>query len=615
MILTKIARLHNAKSRIIVVHVFSEPLQSNHITSFITHYKIVIRNIMFHNSNRLLLLIAVAILCSSLFVILFIRGFSDPDEGRYSEIPREMVESGNWLEMRMLGYRYYEKPPLAYWIVAPAISLLGARDWAVRVPLLINTLMIIALFYVIIRKRWPCPSGTIALLTAVSTAGFLAGTSILLTDSFLVLWFSLTCAFLFWGFQSEATSERRWLFLMLASVAATLGFLTKGALAIVLPAAILLLWLIWERRLASLLTLAVPAAGLLIVLLTAPMLWLIEQHNPGFVHHFLVEEHIGRFMGTRPIQLHPEPFWFYAPIILLLMVPWALFAFRAVRTMALRRVLTSDSPTRFFVVWMLVVVIFFSISRGKLMSYILPAIFPLALVIGRWGVAPPPDDTRQDRWLWNIGKAGLLITALAIIVIWTASFFQLLPDKIYPISGISAVALIPMCIAFCWVVRARKFRCFSGLLLFNSGILLTTALFLSPLAGKDFNVLIHINSSHVYKRLAGILKPEDRIVVFWSYRPALPFYTQRLYIPFQHKNELVYGMRLEPERQAELQSVEELHRIIRTSPGRVYALIEPKALKTKFQPLGLRYAPVDLPQDPDTIVLELLSDSGQNIEH
>ena len=77
----------------------------------------------------------VAILIAYL-LILFYRGFNDPDEGRYAEIPREMVASHNWPEMRMLGFRYYEKPPLAYWLVAPAIKIFGANDWAVRIPLL-----------------------------------------------------------------------------------------------------------------------------------------------------------------------------------------------------------------------------------------------------------------------------------------------------------------------------------------------------------------------------------------------------------------------------------------------------------------------------------------------
>jgi len=393
---------------------------------------------------------------------------------------------------------------------------------------------------------------------------------------------------------------------MTASVAAAIGFLAKGALAIALPACILLLWLLWERRLSSVLTPSVPVAALLLIVLLVPVLWAIEKHNPGFLKHFIIEEHFARFLGTRKIQLHPEPFWFYAKTLPFLMVPWTLFAFRAIRIIVIKRVLKNDSLTRFLLIWICAVVIFFSIGRGKLMSYILPAILPIGLVIGRWGIAPAPDGSRYDRWLRNAGATGLLFVAGTVVVIWTISFLQLIPDEIYPIRGISAVALVPMGIALFVVIWSRKFSRSSGLILFNSAILLTAALLLSPLAGKDFNVLIHINSSHVYKQLAKTLKPQDRIIVFWAYRPALAFYTQQLYLPFQTKNELAYGMQMEPERETDLQNKEELARIIMNCKGRVYALVEPKDLKTRFLPLKLRYARTDLPHDPDTLVFELL---------
>ncbi len=558
-----------------------------------------------NRTNRVFLFIALALVCCSFLIFLFFRGFSDPSEGRYAEIPREMVKSGQWLEMRIMGYCYYEKPPMAYWMVAPAIALLGTHDWAVRVPLLINIIFIIAVFYVLIRKRWPKPIGLIALTTAVAMSGFIANT-FLLTDSFLVLWISLTCVSLYSGFQQDTTAVNRFLFLMVASVSAFLGFLTKGAVAVVLPGGILLLWLLWERRPGSLLTPHLLTAALLFVLLLVPAFWLLEQHNPGFIHQFIFDEHIARFRGTRQTQLHAEPFWFYAQVVPMLILPWTFFAIRAVYQMAVKRGLSNDSLSRFLVVWFFVIVIFFSIGKGKLMSYISAAIPPLGLLVGRWGLAIPKDNTKKDRLLWNLGVAGFLITALAVVLLWIVSFFQILPGTVYQITGISVVALIPMAVTLGVVFSARKSNDFFGLILVSSGILLTIALLLSPLAGKDFNVFLHINSSHVYKQLARILKPEDRVVVFWSYRPALPFYTQRLYFPFQEKNELARGMQIEPEREGYLEDIAGIHQVLKTTAGRVYALVEPQDLETKFKPLGLRYTSVNIPRDPNTIFLELL---------
>ncbi|MDP2991170.1 MAG: hypothetical protein Q8O57_11480, partial [Kiritimatiellota bacterium] len=390
-----------------------------------------------------------------------------------------------------------------------------------------------------------------------------------------------------------------------ASVAAAMGFLTKGAVAIILPPAIIFLWLIWEWRPAALRTWSVPWAILLCVGLLTPVMLLLEKHNPGFFHYFVIDEHFSRFTGTREIQLHPEPFWFFAMVIPLLLLPWTLFIVRAAWRMIANRGWRTDTLSRFLLVWIVVVIGFFSASTGKLMSYILPAIPALGLLLGRWGLTDR-EDSRRDRILWNIGAAGLFIVALAIMVVWLISYFKIVPKDIYPISGLSVVAMLPIAVMLIVLIATRGYRSFAGLLGLNAGIVLTAALLLSPLAGKDFNVLMHINSSHVYKQLAAQLKPEDQIVVFWAYRPALPFYTKRVYVPFQDKNELIHGMQIEPDRASDLQDRAQLEALLRKAPGRVFAVIEPQDMEKKFAPLGLATAPTTIPHDPDTIILELL---------
>jgi len=557
------------------------------------------------NLQKQLLGLSLLVLVCAFLIVLFYRGFNDPDEGRYSEVPREMIVSGNWLEMRMLGYRYYEKPPLTYWLVAPAIKVFGARDWAVRVPLLINGIVLAGIFWLLARRKWERLTADIATLTMLSTIGLLAGTGLLLTDSFLVMWFALTCIALFFGCQPGVSAGRRFLLFSVASVAAALAFLTKGAVAVVLPPAIILIWLLWERRPAALRTWSAPWAILLGVGLLTPVMLLLEKHNPGFFRYFVIDEHFSRFTGTREVQLHPEPFWFFGMVIPLLLAPWTLFIVRAAWRMIAQRGWRTDSLSRFLLVWIVVVIGFFSASTGKLMSYILPAIPALGILLGRWGLTDR-EDSRRDRILWNIGAAGLFMAALAIMVVWLVSYLKIAPKDIYPISGLSVVALLPIAVMLVVLAATRGYRSFAGLLGLNAGIVLATALLLSPLAGKDFNVLLHINSSHVYKQLAAQLKPEDQIVVFWSYRPALPFYTQKIYVPFQDTNELLYGMQAEPERAWKLNDKAQLEAFLQKAPGRVFAVIEPQDMAKKFEPLGLSTAPTTIPCDPDTIILELL---------
>ncbi len=555
--------------------------------------------------NRLLGF-GLAVLIAAFLIVLFYRGFTDPDEGRYSEIPREMVASGNWLEMRMLGYRYYEKPPLSYWLVAPAIRLFGAHDWAVRIPLFFNAIGLIWLFWKLIQRQWSPKSTGTALLVMLGMIGFMAGTGLLLTDAFLMLWFGLTCVCLFYGAQPDLPTWPRLLWFAVAAVSAALGFLTKGAVAFVLPGAIFFCWLIWERRLKALRTLALPAAAIIFFAILTPIMMVIEKHNPGFFYHFVYEEHLARFLGTRAQQLHPEPFWFFLMVLPLLLAPWTFFTARAACKIIVSRAWRTDTLLRFLLVWCIVVIGFFSAGTGKLMSYILPALPPLALLLGRWGLAEPLDGSRRDQMLWKIGVLGPLAITIALPIFWMTAYFQWLPKDIYAISGISVLGLLPAGIAALTVLLKKAWTKFEGIFAWNTGILLSAALLLSPLAGKDFNVLLHINSSYVFKKLAAQLCAEDQIIVFWSYRPALPFYTQHIYKPFQDKNELSYGMRMEPERPVDIQTIAELQTILTATPGRVFAVIEPRELETKFKPLGLRTKPTNLPRDPDTLILELL---------
>jgi len=557
--------------------------------------------------NNWILPLAVAGFIAAYFIILFYRGFNDPDEGRYSEIPREMVANGNWMEMRMLGFRYYEKPPLAYWLVAPAIKVFGPHDWAVRIPLLFSGLLGLAVLWALAVKKMGRQHGATAVLVMVSTIGFIAGNGLLLTDSFLLSFFTATCVFLYLAFDPDASPSRRLTFMLLGAAAAVLGFLTKGAVAIVLPAAIIFIWILWERRAKVLFGFPIFLTVVCLAALLLPVLWLIEEHNPGFARHFIFEEHIARFQGTRATQLHPEPFWFFLMVLPLLFLPWTLFLIRTGRTIWKQKVFGQDSFSRFLLVWAAVVVCFFSAGTGKLMSYVLPAIPPLGLLIGRWGVSEPREGRGWDDRLWRIGVAGFIIVAAVTVLVWIVAYFRFIPTIIYPISGVSVVALVPVIVGLFFFYRQKSEITFSKLLLFNSGILLSCALLLSPLAGKDFNVLIHINSSYVYKSLARELRPEDKIVVFWSYRPALPFYTQRLYVPFQEHNELSYGMKMEPDRPADLNDANELNKLLRQSSGRVFAVVEPQDLKSKFPALKLNYKETDLPRDPDTIIFELKS--------
>ena len=123
--------------------------------------------------------------------------------------------------------------------MAPALRLFGPHDWAARIPLLVSALGVIAMFGAVTRRRWPDPS---AFFVSFTTIGCLAGAALLLTDAFLVFWFSLTALSLYLAFQPGVSAPRRRAWTLVAAASAVAGFLTKGAVAVILPAGIVFLW-------------------------------------------------------------------------------------------------------------------------------------------------------------------------------------------------------------------------------------------------------------------------------------------------------------------------------------------------------------------------------------
>jgi 4-amino-4-deoxy-L-arabinose transferase len=549
--------------------------------------------------ERKLLWTALVMLVLAYGLFLFWRGFFDPDEGRYAQIPQEMLTRGDWSQMRMMDFRYYEKPILSYWLTAPALAVFGPHDWAARVPLLFPLLGTLLLAWRLTRRYWPRPLVGPVLMVSFSLTGIFVGTGFLTTDAFLVFWFTAVCVALFGAYAAEATAVARRNGLLVAAVCGVMGFMTKGAVAIVLPGAALFLWLLWERRLAKLWTWWLIPAALLFVAILAPWLWWLEQHNPGFFKYFVIDEHLSRFTGTRTIQGHPEPWWFFLALLPVMLLPWTLFGVRAIARAWGRH----DSLTRFLVCWAAVVLVFFSVSSGKLMSYILPAFPALGLLLGRWGAGEPSDGTARDRQLWGLGLAGLWGVAASLVLVWLVSWFQLMPGRV-PQIWWPSVALFAPLVLTCWLAR-RALPTFVGAWLASSGLLLALALLCSPLAGPNFNVFMHSNNSRLYKQLAARLGPEDQLVVCYDYRPALVFYMQRPYIPFQAQNELEFGMRAEPWRRGSVETISALRELARQGRGRMFALVDPPDLKEKIKPLDRHLAPTDFPQTPDTIVFEI----------
>ncbi len=295
-----------------------------------------------------------------------------PDEFRYAEIPREMIESGDYVTPRLLRARYFEKPVLGYWMVAGSFRLFGENRFALRLPMAAATGLTALLLGLWIRRssrdrEWALWA---ALFYLSSGLVFVLGTTAVL-DAVLCLFTTATMLCVHQAVVTEKWNFERLIWLVLCGVTAGLGFLTKGLVAWAVPGVAAAAWLLWTKRFKAFLWLPwIPLVALAATI--AP--WALEIHRaePDFWNYFIVVEHLQRFRGGEESQ-HPEPFWFFIPILagtlfpaLLTVLPGA-----AAGKESWRRI-WNDPVWRFaFCAWLLPFV-FFSVSSGKLATYILP---------------------------------------------------------------------------------------------------------------------------------------------------------------------------------------------------------------------------------------------------
>ncbi len=295
-----------------------------------------------------------------------------PDETRYAEIPREMLASGDYVVPHMNGLRYFEKPALGYWCTALSMRLFGENRFAVRLPSALAAGASGLLVFLLVARFGAAPSALFAAVVfLLSIEVFVVGVVNVL-DGVFSLWISAALSAFLLAYHAEG--RRRALYLVAMGLACGLAFLTKGFLAFALPAVVIAPFLLWERRWRQLLTMPwVPLATAVLVIL--PWALAIHGRESDFWHYFVWIEHLKRFAS--PEAQHTEPVWFFLPVLIGGALPWTPLFPAAVRGLRTR---PATALTRYAICWFLACFAFFTVSKGKLGTYILPCFPPLAIL-------------------------------------------------------------------------------------------------------------------------------------------------------------------------------------------------------------------------------------------
>ncbi len=384
-------------------------------------------------------LAVVAFFLLTYLAVLGVRPMVIPDEFRYAEIPRELLESGDWNNPTLLGVPYYEKPAFGYQLTALSFKIFGCNRFALRLPAALGVALGAWVIWTLARRRRPENEESAAAAAVLyMTCGLVYGVGgFAVLDSQLTGFITLGIGAFYLGWTAERRgAQAAWLLASGAGVG--LAFLVKGFLGIAIPGMVLGAWLLWQadwkgirasrpmRLGLGLLALAGIAAGvaglakygkpgifivpaallpaalavlghgrwrlllagmalpaLALIALAAPLAWAQHRAQPEFWSYFFWVEHVDRFFeGTSDSR--PEPWWYFLPVFAGGIFPAALWLPAALRGWSGRwkGEFLREPWWRLALLWLALPFLFFTLASAKLGTYILPCFAPFALWLG-----------------------------------------------------------------------------------------------------------------------------------------------------------------------------------------------------------------------------------------
>lgn len=453
------------------------------------------------------------------FVNLGASSIWDINEAFYAEAPREMLAAGDWITPRFNFQFRLEKPILSYWTILPFYRFFGVSEFSERLPIAMAAALVIVTTYLLGGALFDKITGLFsALILATSFKVFwLARRSII--DTLLLLCVSMAIFFAYEGLR-DSKSGRRYIFLFY--VAMGLGMLVKGLVAVVLPAAIIGLYLVASKRYHVLKRLRMTPGLLIVLLVAAPWyLAMFYRHGGSYFRFFFWGQHVERYLHAS--YSLARPIWYYIPTIFTGFFPWSLFLIPAfiyaAKQLRSYRSEPSRDPYLFVGIWFLFVFVFFSLAKGKQEEYMVQLYPACALLVGHYFRSFYIEQ--PSVLLSNIfsALAALLFAAAAIFYFHIAyrlfgfeNFSNLLPAVVMALLSVSLIGVS---------VRGKMTALFP---LMASATCLTLLLFVAA-------PLPHFEKYKPVKPLAAKIKSEaeteSRIGSYNVSLPSLCFYTGR----------------------------------------------------------------------------------------
>ena len=500
------------------------------------------------------------------FTLLAHRPLFDPDEGRYAEIPREMLSGGEWVIPRLNGLIYLEKPPLQYWVTAASYRVFGETEFAARFYTGLTGYLSLIVVFLIGYRLWDVWAGVKAVsLTAASLLFVLLGHQLTL-DMSLSFWL-LSCLACFLAAQSSVTrkAERAWMMGCWAAMA--FAVLTKGLIGLLIPGATLLIYLVWSRQYRRVRQLHVGLGMVIFLMIAAPWFVMAARENSSFLRFFFIREHVQRFLT--PIEHRSEPWWFYIPVLAIGILPWVIQGAGALALPFREPMPRTSFDARFVLwIWCAFVLVFFSLSDAKLVTYILPSVPPLALLCAAPGSIGARRTLMAGALLSIAASLGIELYANGV---WVSAHSLPLASTLRPVLYVTSGTLFLCGVFGLSSIIADRLRLAVMVQCWGWFIASATILLAADRAASFFSAR---DAALALRSQAG---PTAPIYCVATYDQSLAFYLKRTVTLVDYFDEFSFGLSLQPG--LGIQTIPQFEERWR-SVGHAYAILSPESYDT-----------------------------------
>ncbi|HBG46352.1 MAG TPA: hypothetical protein DDW94_05110 [Deltaproteobacteria bacterium] len=437
----------------------------------------------------------------------------DVDEAVFSAAAREMVETGNLITPTYNFEPRYDKPILIYWFMSAAFKLFGTTEFAARFTSSLFGVLLSGMTFLFVKRLTGLTTALVATLALFVNLEFFVYSHSAVTD--MTLAFFITAS-IFSFYMGTIDGKKRWFLGFWA--ASALAVLTKGAVGLLFPAVIAILYLALSKNLHRSKELFRPSYIGLFILIGAP--WFIAQlmiNGWDFFNAFIVKHHIKRYSGV--ISSHGGPLYYYIGVLLLGFFPWVAMLPSGVYRGFKQRHDAASSLYLLGAIWFIFVLVFFSVSRTKLPNYIFPLFPPAAILAGL--VISDMAEKRAGRAPAYLLAAIAFVFASALFILPSLSLKMdvYLPPRFFYTLG-AAFAAVALLTTFSFRKTLPSFLCITG-------VMVLIIVFLRLYALPPANIYLQ-KTLYDYSRYARAALPPDGVLATYEInKPSISFYSRR----------------------------------------------------------------------------------------